>query len=102
MEKIIEQPLSPTTTFQEDLTVAGQRRINLIWEYTQAVIAIVVVSTNMIAALYNVFNNKNIDVPLIMSSALFLIVGAYFQRTNHQLIGGIGPKATDNKKYEGR
>lgn len=92
----------PTTTEQEDLTVAGQRRVNLIWEFTQAAIAIVVVTANMIAALFNVFNDKAVDVPMILSSSLFLIIGFYFSRTNHAAIGSIGRKATDNQEYKGR
>jgi hypothetical protein len=40
--------LPPTTTVQQDLTHAGQRKVNLIWEYTQELIAIVVVVTTMV------------------------------------------------------
>lgn len=76
-------PMPPKTTEQEDLVVAGQRRINLIWEYTQAAIAIVVVLANMVAAIFNVFKGREIDVPMILSSSLFLIIGFYFARTNH-------------------
>lgn len=97
-----DEPKSPTTTLQEDMTVAGQRKINLIWEYTQAIIAIFVVVVNMIAALYNVFVGKDVDVPMILSSSLFLIIGFYFSRTNHQAIGGIGSKPNEKQKYEGR
>jgi len=32
-----EKPLTPTTTAQEDIVTAGQRRINLIWEFTQGI-----------------------------------------------------------------
>lgn len=102
MEKIIEKPLPPSTTTQEDLTVAGQRRINLIWEYTQATIAVLVVGVNMIASLYNVFMNRNVDVPMILSSSLFLVIGFYFSRTNHQAVGGIGKKEQDEQPYKGR
>jgi len=97
-----EQPLKPTTTTQQDHVVAGQRKINLVWEYTQAAIAIVVVISNMIAALYNVFTNKDINVPFILSSSLFLIVGFYFSRTNHQAIGGTGDKLNETQEYQGR
>lgn len=93
-------PVKPTTTEQQDLTVAGQRKVNLIWEYTQALIAIMVVTANMVSAVYNVIMKNDLDVPMIMSSALFLIVGFYFSRTNHQSIGGIGKKP--EQKYEGR
>lgn len=94
------QSMAPKTTVQEDLTTAGQRRVNLIWEYTQAIIAISVVMANMGAALYNTLQGKPGEVSMILSSALFLVVGFYFSRTNHQAIGGPGPKPT--QPYTGR
>lgn len=95
-----EQPIAPTTTTQQDLTFEGQRKINLIWELTQAFIAIIVVLANMVAAIYNVFIEKAVDVPMILSSSLFLIIGFYFSRTNHAQIGGMGDKPT--QPYVGR
>lgn len=95
-------PNTPTTTLQQDLTTAGQRRVNLIWEYTQAAIAVIVVLANIFAALFNVFNGRDIDVPIILSSSLFLIIGFYFSRTNHQAIGGVGEKVNEAQKYTGR
>lgn len=92
--------LPPNTTEQQDITFAGQRRVNLIWEYTQSAIAVVVVSANMIAALFNVFQGRDVDVPMILSSSLFLVIGFYFARTNHQTIGGIGKKPVPD--YQGR
>lgn len=92
--------LPADTTEQQDITTAGQRRVNLIWEYTQSFIAIIVVLANMTAATFNVFQGKDIDVPMILSSSLFLIIGFYFSRTNHQAIGGVGKKPQQN--YEGR
>lgn len=96
------QSLAPTTTVAEDETVAGQRKINLIWEITQAFIAVIVVLSNMTAAIYNVFKDRPVDVPMILSSSLFLIIGFYFSRTNHAQIGGLGEKATDTQQYKGR
>lgn len=78
--------LPPTTTEQEDFTTAGQRRINLIWEFTQATIAIMITS----AVVYNAATGREITKDL--SNAFFLIVSMYFVRTNHSLIGGIGKK----------
>lgn len=94
--------LPPTTTAQEDLVVAGQRKVNLIWEFTQASIAIIVVVVNMIAALFNVIRGLDVDVPMILSSSLFLVIGFYFSRTNHQNIGGIGRKDDQEQVYRGR
>jgi hypothetical protein len=80
-----QQPLAPTTTEQQDITTAGQRRINLIWEFTQAAIAIFVT----LALIYTAV--EKIEAPEIRN-AFFLIVGFYFSRTNHAAIGGIGWK----------
>lgn len=75
--------LPPTTTAAEDVTTAGQRRINLIWEITQAVIAIAITG----AIIYNSINAIQSDV---LTNAFFLIVSMYFVRTNHTLVGGVG------------
>lgn len=96
------QSKPPETTVQEDLTTAGQRRINMIWETTQAIIAGIVIVTNMVVSV--IFVIKRIpagEYPLVLSSSLFLIVGFYFSRTNHAAIGGMGSKPTQ-PKYEGR
>jgi hypothetical protein len=96
--------MSPTTTHQEDLTTAGQRKINLIWEVTQAVIAILVTAANLTVAVYEglagVTGKPAAPFPVILSSAFFLIVGFYFSRTNHAAIGGVGTKP--QAPYEGR
>jgi len=96
-----DQSLHPTTTAQEDLTTAGQRRINLIWEYTQAFIAIVVILANMVTGVLFAFRGMlDTAYPLVLSSSLFLVIGFYFSRTNHQAIGGVGKKPV--QPYEGR
>lgn len=95
-----QQPIAPTTTHQEDLVTEGQRKINLIWEWTQAIISIMVVSTNMLTAAYEVVAGTISNFPIILSSAFFLVIGFYFSRTNHAAIGGIGPKT--EAPYEGR
>jgi hypothetical protein len=91
-------PAPPTTTLQEDLVVAGQRRVNLIWEYTQAFIAIGVVIVSMVAAVVAMLAGK--EVSAFLSFVCGNVVGFYFSRTNHAAIGGIGEKPTG--KYEGR
>ncbi len=99
-----EQPsVAPTTTTQQDLTTAGQRRINLIWEYTQSFVTIVVVLANLIVAVVNGVRRDGMatEHPAILSSALFLILGFYYSRTNHAAIGGIGHKPSQ-QTYEGR
>jgi len=89
---------SPTTTLQEDLTHAGQRRINLIWEYTQAAIAIGVVVISLVAACIAMWQGK--EVSAFLSFVCGNVVGFYFSRTNHAAIGGVGPKPQDH--YMGR
>jgi len=102
-EPNVEQSVAPTTTTQEDLTTAGQRRVNLIWEYTQSFVTITVVLANMIVAVINGISKGAAlgEHPSILSSALFLILGFYYSRTNHAAIGGIGRKPTD-PPYMGR
>lgn len=87
--------LEPTTTLAEDTTTAGQRKINLIWEGTQAIIAAIVT----LALIYT--SVQGIDAAEL-KNAFFLIIGFYFSRTNHQAIGGIGYKPNLNQVYTGR
>jgi hypothetical protein len=100
-----QPPLSPRTTAQEDLTHAGQRRINLLWEATQSVIAVSMVLASIIVSVAQGLEKVGAGLappvfPPILSNALFLIVGFYFSRTNHAAIGGVGPKPVDS--YQGR
>jgi hypothetical protein len=81
-----EQPtthVKSTTTVEEDLHSASQRRVNLIWEYTQAAIAISTVFANIIGAFFLPATNA------LLANAFFLIVGFYFGRTNHARVGGV-------------
>jgi hypothetical protein len=94
MQDQATDPSRPSqTTYQEDLVTAGQRKVNLIWEYTQSFVTISVVTTNMLVAGINAVNSRPIsEHPAILSSSLFLILGFYYSRTNHAAIGGVGPK----------
>lgn len=104
--------LPAKTTFQEDLVTASQRRVNLIWEYTQAAIALMVVACTMIAGLYTlvrptvtVGTGVNLvqvpsQIPNLIGVAFGMVTGFYFSRTNHEKVGGIGLKPPSN--YEGR
>lgn len=103
--------LAPQTTEQQDLTTAGQREINVLWEKTQARIALSVV-------FFTVFVNGALTLTLIITkgdltgsqaigvSFLNMICGIvisfYFSRTNHAAIGGVGSKPTDTQEYKGR
>ncbi len=92
--------LPSETTAQQDLTTAGQRRINLIWEYTQALIALSVVAANVAIWIEFAMQKINGPIPDGLSNALFLVVGFYFSRTNHTAIGGTGRKPS--QEYQGR
>jgi Co/Zn/Cd efflux system component len=70
---------------EQDKMTAGQRRVNLIWEFTQGLIAILIT----VAVIYCALNKIESQA---LSNAFFLIVSMYFVRTNHQLIGGTGTK----------
>ena len=95
-----QPPLAPTTTHQQDITTAGQRRVNLIWEFTQAAIALCVVIANLAVGVHDGFAKAPVEFPPMLSNSLFLVIGFYFSRTNHQAIGGIGYKPSP--PYEGR
>lgn len=89
----MHRSLPPTTTEEENTTTLGQRRVNLVWEFTQALIAIACTA----ALIYISINEINAEE---LKNAFFLIVGFYFSRTNHTAIGGVGKKPQGN--YIGR
>ena len=107
-----DQPsLPPKTTSQEDLVTAGQRRINLIWEYTQATVAVLVVSfamlVNSLVVILLIIYNRDLTVGQTVGISFInlicgMVISFYFSRTNHVAIGGIGTKATDIQPYAGR
>ena len=83
------ESLPPTTTVEQDIGTHGQRRINLIWEATQAFIAVMITGAKIYTSINGIKSEE-------LTNAFFLIVSMYFVRTNHQLIGGVTPK------YKGR
>lgn len=77
---------TPTSELiEENLVTAGQRRVNLIWEFTQAAIAILIT----LAVIYTAATNTRSQE---LTNAFFLIIGFYYSRTNHAAIGGVGAK----------
>jgi cobalamin synthase len=103
MEDTPHPSLPPTTTAQQDLTKAGQRQINLIWENTQMRVALSVIWTALLVAAILATMGKFLGSPdLQLAAVVFvfgvanLVTGFYFGRTNHQRSGGIdGDKAGD-------
>lgn len=83
-----DKSIRPLTTAEEDRKAKGQRDINFIWETTQAIVAVIVTGAVVWAALHHISSE-------LLAGAFVLIVGQYFQRTNHTKIGGVG--GTDSR-----
>src|SRR5678815_5028890 len=74
----VERPRPSRTTLQEDLTTAGQRRVNLIWEWTQAIIAIgVVVSTMVVGGYIAILGRPDQQTPTILSAVSYTHLRAH-------------------------
>lgn len=89
------------TTFEEDLTSASQRHVNLIWETTQQDVARWVIGASLaVAAILAVFGRLIGSTELQLAAVVFLfgvanlVTGFYFGRTNHTKTGGVGPGET--------
>ena len=83
--------VAATTTSEQDRKSAGQRRVNIIWELTQAAVALAVTgSTLYVSASLALKENAQTAAFLLLSNAFFLVIGFYFGRTNHQRSGGVG------------
>jgi len=91
--QVNQMPLPPTTTAQQDAVTLGQRRINMIWESTQAMIALSVTGAVVFCAIKAITSE-------VLTNAFFLVIGFYYSRTNHSAIGGTGHKPSP--PYEGR
>ena len=81
----------PTQQEQEDtLRSAGQRRVNILWEVTQALIAVAVTGATLYVSASLALKQDLMGAFLLLSNAFFLVIGFYFGRTNHTKTGGIG------------
>lgn len=65
------------------LRASGQRRVNIVWEGTQALMALLLTAAEIFCAV-NDINAKALDV------AFGAVVTMYFIRTNHTRTGGVG------------
>lgn len=93
-----EDSTPPTTTAEQNLRTAGQRQINRVWEYTQAAVAVAVTLTTLaVSGTMAVRGEGNNGAFLLLSNVFFLVIGTYFQRTNHTKIGGVG--GSDDKDH---
>lgn len=67
----------------------GQRNINATWERTQAIIAVSVTLTVLaVSAILIIRGEGELGAFLLLSNVFFLVVGSYFQRTNHTKSSG--------------
>lgn len=88
---------------ETSLRTSGQRKINLIWEVTQAIVTILVVASTLYIAGALVLGDSARSGDrgaafLLLSNAFFMIVTAYYQRTNHVRTGGVGGGNVDTDR----
>lgn len=74
----------PKSTAEEDRKSLGQRHINLIWESTQAIIAISITASIIYVEAITGRHSEG------LSNAFTAIIMVYFIRMNHVKIGGVG------------
>jgi len=82
-------PRTSDTTLEQDRKTAGQRKVNIIWEMTQAAIAVSVTSAMIFCAVNKIESAA-------ISNAFTLVISMYLIRTNHTKIGGVG--GTDDNR----
>ena len=87
--------LPAQTTFQQDLTFAGQRHINVMWEGTQRNIAMLVTGSALAVTAFLVMwpdtpNELRLVAYSTLSNVFFAVTSVYFTRTNHTKTGGVG------------
>jgi len=86
---------SPVTTQEQDRVTLGQRRINVLWEVTQAIVAVLVTAVTLAcSATLIIRGEKGAEAFLLMSNAFFVVISTYLTRTNHTKTGGVGPNET--------
>lgn len=90
--KVGDLNIPPNTTAAQDAVSAGQRHINRVWEYTQAGVALMVTAgTLFVAGKLALADKPDTAAFLLLSNVFFMVMGMYFQRTNHVKIGGVSP-----------
>ncbi len=76
---------------ESERTAYGRRRINILWELTQALIALTVTSSTVYASVVITLRSDMDKTAFIfLTNVLFVVIGFYFGRTNHQRVGGVG------------
>ncbi len=82
--------IAADTTLEQQKVTKSRRDINLIWEATQAIIAIAIT----IAVIYGEATGRN---STVLSNAFTLIVAIYFVRMNHTKMGGLSSSDQERK-----
>lgn len=83
--------LPPDTTAAEDLVTSGQRRINVLWETTQAIVALMVTAATLwVSGNLALQGRGDTAAFLLLSNAFFVVISTYLTRTNHTKTGGVG------------
>jgi hypothetical protein len=95
---VVETTMKSPAQEQTALMTEGQRKVNLIWEFTQAFIALTVVLTNLFVYIHVAFGGSESKAPTELSAVMFLVVGFYFGRTNHTAVGGTGAKHPNEER----
>lgn len=89
--------LPPETTEEENTVTAGQRKVNIMWESTQRLIALVITGFTTLALFIvsiglTKVDDKQANALMQLVAMTLLVLGFYFSRTNHVNIGGTGKK----------
>lgn len=88
--KVGDAHIAPKTTAEEDRITFGQRAINEKWETTQQIIAVMTSVVVLGVTSYMIIRGDKTEGPfLLLSNMLVLVLTFYFQRTNHQRVGGV-------------
>lgn len=82
---------------EKDRVAYGQRRINLVWEITQAAIAIMVTGDVLFVSTWLVVNNHGDTAFVLLAGLANLVIAFYFQRTNHTRTGGVGDRPPEDR-----
>jgi hypothetical protein len=85
-----DKSIAPTTTAEENLRTENQRRVNLIWELTQAFIALLITGSTIYGVLHHIDS-------ILLGNAFVLVIALYFVRTNHTKMGGPDSGSRDSR-----
>lgn len=94
------EPSHTTPALDDELALrsGGQRRISLLWEMTQAAIAVMTVGTALWCCWWMIKTDKGSDSAfMLVGNVAILVVNMYFTRTNHTKVGGPGGESAGRR-----